>query len=106
MSTANVLDFYRAKAKQLINREFAKYGVLPAGMVVDLIFILLQSREYQLTNWQNLREDQYGCAPLNTRLIEVADQAIVENKRMIAALNRLMEEYRKTEYDNTPCSRI
>lgn len=92
--SAKVLDFYRAKAKQLVNRSFKAYGALPGGCVHDLIFVHIHGQQVNLTYWEGIL---VLCS--TERMREIAQSAITECKRLIAALEALEQEY-KTQHNN------
>lgn len=93
--SAKVIDFYRAKARQLVNRAFKEYGALPGGVVHDLIYVHIHSQETQLAYWKGIRS-----ASMSMEMNKIAQAAIDEGERLINALKVFETEYRDQRHDN------
>lgn len=86
---AKVLDFFRAKAKQIVNQTFSHHGALPGANVHDLIYVHINSQQKQLIYWKDLLA---LCA--TEKMQEIAQSAIENCERLIAALESLENEYK------------
>jgi hypothetical protein len=99
--TAKVLDFWRAKAKRLVNRKLTEYGELPNAVIADLIWVTINSQKAALVHWENIQV----IAKDHERLKQIADLAVAEGNGVISALETLLGEYAFHD-DFTPCSSI
>lgn len=86
---AKVLDFYRAKAKQIVNRSFERCGTLPGGCVHDLIYVHVHNQRQTLAYWKDILNDS-----VSETLNEIARSAVAECERLIVALEILEQEYK------------
>lgn len=91
---AKVLDYYRAKAKRVVNKTFKEYGTLPGGNVHDLIFVHINSQRVQLGYWQDIYK-----AATSAEMQRIAKSAVEECERLIIAMEVLETEY-KLHHDN------
>lgn len=93
--SAKVLDFYRAKARKLVNRALKEYGALPGGVIHDLIYVHIHSQESQLHYWKNIRDCSIG-----EEINKIAQSAVDDCERLIEALKVFESEYKEAQHDN------
>lgn len=98
---AKVLDFYRAKAKQVVNKTFKEYGSLPGGNVHDLIYVHANSQRVQLGYWQEIHK-----LASSEEMRRIAKSAVEECERLIIAMEALETEYKLHHNNDLPYTQI
>jgi len=96
-----VCDFYRAKAKRLINQVLGEYGSLPGFLLHELIHIRVCSERKSLDMWTTMSQ-----GVVDPKLLGIYNKWIVEAQGLIAALDLMVEEYKISHDNEIPYSRI
>lgn len=90
-----VLDYYRGRTKQTINRTLATYGCLPGFLLSDIANIHCNNERQALILWKGISSLGIASAAFK----EQAVNAIAEHQGLILAYEAWVEEF-KRDYDN------
>lgn len=93
--SAKVLDFYRGRARKLVNRSFERYGALPGNAVHDLIYAHIHTQKSQLGYWKDILQ-----LSSTAEMSRIARLAVDECERLIEALEAFKSEYKEAQHDN------